>query len=117
MSSMWMKSAAVVVAAALLPLATATAIAKRQAADAPSVSAETQEMLPGAERQSKPRETEATPKELRLRDDNAVGVCITKADSEGEAVENCTTKLACQPPAAPSCKRRPNFDDYRCVCK
>lgn len=117
MFAIWMKSTAVVGAAMLVPLALAPAIAQGQGAGAQSVPVEMVDESPGAERQSKPRASGDTPKELRLRNDNAVGICITKADSEGEAVENCTTKLACQPPAAPSCKRRPNFDDYRCVCK
>lgn len=117
MSSMWMKSALLVATAALLPLAVTPAIGQRQDAGAQSVPAETQEVLPGTERQSKPVETEGTPKELRLRNDNAVGVCTTKADSPGEAAENCKKNLNCQPPAAPDCKRRPNFDDYRCTCK
>lgn len=117
MSSIWIKSAALIASAALLPLAVVPAIAQRQDVEAQSLPTKTQEVVPVVERQSKPIETEGTPQELRLRSDNAVGVCITKAENEGEAVENCTTDLKCQPPAAPSCKRRGNLDDWRCTCK
>lgn len=117
MSSIWMKSAALVASAALLPLAIAPAIAQRQDVKAESPPTETQELVPVAERQSTPRETEETPQALKLRSDNAVGVCTTKADSEDEAEENCKKSLNCQPPAVPNCKRRGNLDDYRCTCK
>lgn len=117
MSSIWIKSAALVASAALMSLAVVPAIAQREEAETQNLPTKTQEEVPIVERQSKPTETEGTPKELRLQSDNAIGVCTTKADSPGEAAENCKKNLNCRPPAAPDCKRRPNFDDYRCTCK
>ena len=120
MSSIWTKSAVVAASTALISLAFVPALAQ-PAEIQPSVEEvqpPPEEVVPPGEvRQSRPRETEGTPRELRLGGQNAAGVCTTKADNAEDAAIACTKNLNCTPPAKPVCQERRNFQDYRCVCK
>lgn len=120
MSAFPTRSAISIAAAALIAMAVMPALAQPQETQPP---AETQTGAPpaetgGSEMRSEPRYTDETPEGLRLRNQQAAPArCRSGADTEAEAVEDCTKTLNCQPPTPTvKCTRRPNNQDWICRC-
>jgi hypothetical protein len=122
MSSTRTKAAIAIACAALISTALVPAFA-RSGTQPPPPETQTQapppETMPaGTERQSKPEYGKDTPKQLRLRDNAAMGRrCRSGADNEAEAVEDCTAQLNCPAGTAVKCTYRPNNQDWICSCK
>lgn len=122
MSTIWTKSAVSVASAALLAMAVLPAFAQSEETQPPTEMqappSEIDEQLPSDERQSKPKYSSETPRELRLPDRAmAAGKCRSGADTEAEAEEDCAAKLNCQPPTKVKCQYRGNNQDWICSCK
>ena len=116
MSSIWTKSALIVASAFLLSMAALPARGAQQ--PPPETAAETEVPPPGYEGQSRPRVGEDTPKELRLPDRaKAARRCRSGADTEAEAVEECTSQLNCPTGTTVKCQYRQNHRDWICSCK
>jgi hypothetical protein len=116
---MWTKSAAFAACAALISLAVVPALAQPEEVGAQSPPAEVQEVQPGTERVSRPTYEEGTDRALQLRAGDRMSgrKCRSGADSEAEAVEDCTAKLNCPAGTAVKCQYRSNNQDWICSCK
>lgn len=122
MSSMWTKSAAFAVSAALISLAFVPALAQPEEVGAQSPPAEVQEvqeLQPVTERVSRPKNEEGADPALKLRKPETMSGrrCRSGADTEAEAVEDCTAQLNCPAGTTVKCGYRPNNQDWICSCK
>jgi len=116
------RSAVTVASAALIAMAVMPALAQPEETQPPP--AETQMEAPpaetgGSQMRSEPNYAKETPEGMRLRNEQMAGAarCRSGADTEAEAVEDCTAKLNCQPPTPTvKCSYRSNNQDWICRC-
>jgi hypothetical protein len=115
MSPISTKFAICVACAALLSMTMPPASAQTETKPPPT---EVQEVLPQAERQSKPKYTDETPRELKLRDNEMAGKkCRSGAGTKAEAEEDCAKQLNCPAGTKVDCQYRQNNQDWICSCK
>ena len=114
------RSAVAVASAALIAMAVMPALAQPEETQAPPAETQTPPAETGGDQmRSEPNYAKETPEGLRLRNEQMAGAarCRSGADTEAEAVEDCTAKLNCQPPTPTvKCSYRSNNQDWICRC-